>query len=147
MADQKEVKAKGGTMRLGAYACLLEPGSLAHKVYGRAEISERHRHRYEVNNAYRDKMQQAGLIASGLNPELGLVEMIELRGHPYFIGCQFHPEFQSKPFAPHPLFTGFIKAALESRERKAQGQLSQPPPINGEKAAEAIVSVIPIARA
>jgi CTP synthase len=121
MADQKTVTAKGGTMRLGAYQCAIEPGSLAAKVYGKLEISERHRHRYEVNNAYREKMAQAGLIASGINTELGLVEMIELKNHPYFLGCQFHPEFQSKPFAPHPLFAGFIKAALENRERKAAG--------------------------
>ena len=104
-----------------SYSCAIEPGSLAHKVYGKLEISERHRHRYEVNNAFREKLAAAGLIASGVNQELGLVEMIELKGHPYFLGCQFHPEFQSKPFAPHPLFAGFIKAALESRERKAAG--------------------------
>jgi CTP synthase len=133
MADQKQVTAKGGTMRLGAYLCQIEPGSLAHRVYGKTEISERHRHRYEVNNAYREKMAQAGLIASGVNPELGLVEMIELKNHPYFLGCQFHPEFQSKPFAPHPLFAGFIKAALEQRERKAvgvgaEGKLPEPVP-------------------
>jgi CTP synthase len=134
MADQKEVKAKGGTMRLGAYSCVLEPGSLAHKLYGRAEIKERHRHRYEVNNAYREKMQAGGLVASGMNPELGLVEMVELKGHPYFIGCQFHPEFQSKPFAPHPLFTGFVRAAMEARDRKAHQaapQVSLPPPASG----------------
>jgi len=162
MADQKEVKQKGGTMRLGAYACVLEPGSLAHKVYGRAEISERHRHRYEVNNAYREKMHGAGLVASGVNPELGLVEMIELKGHPYFVGCQFHPEFQSKPFAPHPLFVGFVKAALEARDRKAhaaQPQISQPPPVqqivgtptNGEPAklgdGAAAIPGVPLARA
>jgi CTP synthase len=137
MADQKQVTAKGGTMRLGAYRCAIEPGSLASRVYGgKLEVSERHRHRFEVNNAYRDRFAAAGLVASGMNPELGLVEMIELKGHPYFLGCQFHPEFQSKPFAPHPLFVGFIKAALESRERKAsqpalsasQPGLSQPPP-------------------
>jgi len=161
MADQKEVKSKGGTMRLGAYSCVLEPGSLAHKLYGRAEIKERHRHRYEVNNAYREKMHAGGLVASGMNPELGLVEMIELKGHPYFIGCQFHPEFQSKPFAPHPLFTGFVKAAMEARDRKAHQaapHVSQPPPValgNGanvdakqlSEGAPAALSGAPIARA
>jgi CTP synthase len=139
MADQKQVTAKGGTMRLGAYACTIEPGSLAHKVYGKLEVSERHRHRFEVNNAYREKMAQAGLIASGLNTELGLVEIIELKNHPYFLGCQFHPEFQSKPFAAHPLFAGFIKAALENRERKAAGP-------NAEKISE-LSQGTPVARA
>ncbi len=163
MADQKEVKAKGGTMRLGAYPCVIEPGSLAYKVYGRAEISERHRHRFEVNNAYREKMAQSGLVASGVNPELGLVEIIELRNHPYFIGCQFHPEFQSKPFAPHPLFTGFVRAAVDYRERKTHGIASQPPPpmsvappalpaapgagASTEKVAESAAPGTPIARA
>jgi CTP synthase len=160
MADQKEVKAKGGTMRLGAYSCVLAPGSLAHKLYGRAEIKERHRHRYEVNNAYREKMQAGGLVASGMNPELGLVEMVELKGHPYFIGCQFHPEFQSKPFAPHPLFTGFVRAAMEARDRKGhqaalQVSLSPPASSNGTsgetkqlaEGAPAALPGVPIARA
>jgi CTP synthase len=118
MAEQKQVTAKGGTMRLGAYPCTLKPGSLASKVYGRQEISERHRHRYEINNAYRTQLEDKGMVASGVNEQLGLVEVIELQGHPYFIGCQFHPEFQSKPFQAHPLFAGFVKAALEQRARK-----------------------------
>jgi len=118
MADQKQVSAKGGTMRLGAYACVLKPGSLASKVYRKQEISERHRHRYEINNAYRPQLEEKGMVCSGVNEQLGLVEVIELQGHPYFIGCQFHPEFQSKPFQAHPLFAGFVKAALEQRARK-----------------------------
>ncbi|HEX9576282.1 MAG TPA: CTP synthase, partial [Myxococcales bacterium] len=128
MADQKQVSAKGGTMRLGAYPCTLKPGSLASRVYGRQEISERHRHRYEINNAYRPLLEEKGMVASGVNEQLGLVEVIELAGHPYFIGCQYHPEFQSKPFQPHPLFSGFVKAAIEQRARKsAPGQQVQPP--------------------
>ena len=151
MADQKSVTAKGGTMRLGAYACSLKAGSVAAKVYGKTEISERHRHRFEVNNEYRARMEAAGLVMSGTNPQLNLVEMIELADHPYFVGCQFHPEFQSKPFSPHPLFTGFIKAALEQQRRKGT---SVPPPVAQAgaetKAAEKSVEVppgTPIARA
>ncbi len=130
MAEQKQVTAKGGTMRLGAYPCTLKPGSLASKVYGRQEISERHRHRYEINNAYRAQLEEKGMVASGINEQLGLVEVIELQGHPYFIGCQYHPEFQSKPFQAHPLFAGFVKAALEQRARKGilVGQPAQAPP-------------------
>ncbi len=122
MADQKSVVAKGGTMRLGAYECTLKPGSLAHKLYDRPLISERHRHRYEVNNAYRARFEERGFVASGVNDQLGLVEVIELEGHPYFIGCQYHPEFQSKPFQPHPLFAGFVRAALEQRARQGRGE-------------------------
>jgi CTP synthase len=122
MADQKSVVAKGGTMRLGAYECTLKPGSLAHKLYGRPLVSERHRHRYEVNNAYRARFEERGFVASGVNDQLGLVEVIELEGHPYFIGCQYHPEFQSKPFQPHPLFAGFVRAALEQRARQGRGE-------------------------
>jgi CTP synthase len=116
MESQVKVQDKGGTMRLGSYACALKPGSLAHKLYGEDVINERHRHRYEVNNAYRGRLQEAGLVVSGHNPELNLVEMIELPDHPYFVGCQFHPEFKSKPFAPHPLFSGFIRAAVAQRD-------------------------------
>jgi CTP synthase len=124
MESQVKVQDKGGTMRLGSYACALKPGSLAHKLYGEDHIQERHRHRYEVNNAYRGRLQEAGLVISGHNPELNLVEMIELTDHPYFVGCQFHPEFKSKPFAPHPLFSGFIRAALEQRDAiAAAGQV------------------------
>jgi CTP synthase len=117
MESQAQVKDKGGTMRLGAYSCQLAPHSLAHKLYGQPVISERHRHRFEVNNQYRQRLSDAGLVFSGLNRELDLVEMVELTDHPHFIGCQFHPEFQSKPFAAHPLFSGFVRAALQARDQ------------------------------
>jgi len=116
MEAQKNVADKGGTMRLGSYACTLTPNSLAHKLYGKDEIDERHRHRFEFNNSYRSKFEEKGMKFSGVNKQLNLVEMIELPDHPHFIGCQFHPEFKSKPFAPHPLFAGFIKAALDHRK-------------------------------
>jgi CTP synthase len=118
MESQVQVKDKGGTMRLGAYKCVLKSGSLAQGLYGSDEISERHRHRYEVNNQYRGRLQEGGLVFSGVNPDLNLVEMIELprETHPYFVGCQFHPEFKSKPFAPHPLFAGFVRAAVARRD-------------------------------
>jgi CTP synthase len=118
MESQKGVSDKGGTMRLGAYKCSLKANSLAAKLYGTAEISERHRHRFEVNNQYRARLAEGGLVFSGMNTELDLVEMVELDNHPHFVGCQFHPEFKSKPFAPHPLFSGFIRAALIQRDKK-----------------------------
>lgn len=105
----------GGTMRLGACPCVLKAGSLAAAAYGKTEISERHRHRYEFNNAYRARLEQAGLIVSGASPDGKLVEIIELAGHPWFLGCQFHPEFRSKPMQPHPLFRDFIRAALRQK--------------------------------
>jgi len=116
MESQVNVKEKGGTMRLGSYVCALKKGTVAHRLYGKDAISERHRHRFEVNNQYRGRLQEGGLVISGTNPDLDLVEMIELADHPHFVGCQFHPEFQSKPFAPHPLFSGFIRAAVAHRD-------------------------------
>jgi CTP synthase len=118
MAHQKSVTAKGGTMRLGAYPCNIADNTLARQAYGRAEISERHRHRFEVNNDYRARLAEAGLVFSGTSPDDMLVEMVELSGHPWFLGCQFHPEFKSKPFQPHPLFAGFIAAAVEHERKK-----------------------------
>ena len=112
MEGQKGLTRKGGTMRLGSYPCALTPGTLAHRLYGAAEVQERHRHRFEVNNAYREALEGAGLTCSGVSPDGRLVEVIELPGHPWFLGCQFHPEFLSKPFLPHPLFVGFVDAAL-----------------------------------
>ncbi len=112
MPEQRGIKEKGGTMRLGAYPCIIERGTLAHRIYGKVEISERHRHRYEFNNQFRDLLSQAGLVFSGLSPDGRLVEIVELKGHPWFIGCQFHPEFKSRPLSPHPLFKEFIKASL-----------------------------------
>ena len=109
MEGQSEDGAKGGTMRLGAYDCHLEKGTLAQKVYGRVNISERHRHRLEVNNDFLNQLKEGGMVISGVNKELNLVEVIELENHPYFIACQYHPEFKSKPFDPHPLFKHFIE--------------------------------------
>ena len=113
MPEQRSVRNKGATMRLGAYPCVLTAGSLAADAYGSTEISERHRHRYEFSNDYREKLLDAGMVASGTSPDKRLVEMIELRDHPFFVGCQFHPEFKSRPVAPHPLFARFVRAALE----------------------------------
>jgi len=118
MESQQHVTDMGGTMRLGAYPCRLARGSRAAEVYGVAEVSERHRHRYEVSNAYRDLFVQHGLRLSGLSPDGQLVELVELPAHPWFIGCQFHPELQSRPTRPHPLFAGFIAAATAAKHRK-----------------------------
>jgi len=115
MATQRGVDQMGGTMRLGAYPCVLEDGSLAARVYGKKKISERHRHRYEFNNSYREVLSRAGLTLSGLSPDGTLVEIVELQDHPWFIGVQFHPEFKSRPTDPHPLFRGFIRAALQHK--------------------------------
>jgi len=115
METQKEIEKKGGTMRLGAYPCVLQEDSLALKLYGRKRISERHRHRYEFNNSYRESFISKGMLVSGLSPDGSLVEIIELKDHPWFLGCQFHPEFKSRPMECHPLFKGFIKAALQNR--------------------------------
>lgn len=120
METQKHIDKVGGTMRLGAYACVLKEGSKAHEIYGTLEISERHRHRYEVNNAYRDALGQAGLIISGTSPDGELVEMVELSDHPWFVATQAHPEFKSKPFQAHPLFKSFIEAAMTKREKSAK---------------------------
>jgi len=118
MEEQKKVTAKGGTMRLGAYPCVLKEGSLAMQIYGKAEISERHRHRWEFNNAYLSQFEQAGMVPSGTNPESGLVEIIELPHHPFFIGVQYHPELKSTVESPQPIFVHFIKAAKEFAEAK-----------------------------
>jgi CTP synthase len=115
MEAQKGIEKKGATMRLGAYPCVLQDDSLAAKVYGKKKISERHRHRYEFNNKYRDIFAEKGMALSGLSPDLSLVEIVELKDHPWFLGCQFHPEFKSRPMESHPLFKGFIKAALQNR--------------------------------
>jgi CTP synthase len=116
MQAQKGIDKKGGTMRLGAYPCLIQENSLALKLYGKKKISERHRHRYEFNNSYRDAFDAHGMILSGLSPNGQLVEMVELKDHPWFLGCQFHPEFKSRPMDCHPLFKGYIKAALQNRQ-------------------------------
>lgn len=120
MADQKTTTVKGGTMRLGAYKCQIEEDSLAYRIYGKPLISERHRHRYELNNDYVARLNEAGMLTSGRNPETGLVEIVEIPKHPFFIGVQFHPEYKSTPENPQPIFVAFVKAALEynkSRQR------------------------------
>ncbi len=117
MESQRKIYKKGGTMRLGAYPCQLTSGSKAAKLYGKTKIDERHRHRYEFNNEYRDVMSENGLVFSGLSPDGELVEIVEYPDHPWFVACQFHPEFQSRPMHPHPLFKGFIKASAEAAKR------------------------------
>jgi CTP synthase len=112
MPEQHQVKDLGGTMRLGAYPCVLDPKSLAYKLYGTKEISERHRHRYEVNNDYREALAKNGMQPVGFSPDNRIVEMIEIPSHPYFIATQAHPEFKSRPDNPHPLFKGLIEAAI-----------------------------------
>ena len=116
MEEQKGISRKGGTMRLGAYPCTLTKGTFAQKAYGTLDISERHRHRYEFNNSYRDLLVSKGLMLSGINKEGDLVEIVEISDHPWFLGCQFHPEFKSKPLNPHPLFRAFIAAALHNKK-------------------------------
>ena len=116
MEGQRVVRDRGGTMRLGAQACVLRPGSLAHAAYGADQVMERHRHRYEFNNGYRLKMEDCGLIPTGTSPDGALVEIVEVPDHPWFLAVQFHPEFQSKPTRAHPFFRDFVGAALARRE-------------------------------
>lgn len=130
MESQKSVQDKGGSMRLGAYPCVLKEGSKAREIYGRAQVSERHRHRFEVNNKYRQELENAGLVFSGTSPDNVLAEIIELPNHPWFIGVQFHPEFQSTPKKPHPLFSSFVASAkarklLRSQERNSTATSEQ----------------------
>jgi CTP synthase len=113
LPEQRGVSEKGATMRLGAYPCVLRKGTRAYDAYRSERIAERHRHRYEVNPDLRDQLSNAGLVLSGVSPDGRLVEVVELADHPWFLGCQFHPEFKSRPFQPHPLFDAFIRAALE----------------------------------
>lgn len=129
MPDQHSVTHKGGTMRLGKYPCILKSDSIAAKLYGQTEISERHRHRYEVNNDLRDKLAKAGIVFSGLSPDERLVEMIELKEteHPYFVACQFHPELKSRPDQAHPLFVGLVEAMLKEAARKGKGEIKVVP--------------------
>ena len=117
MEEQKKITMMGGTMRLGAYPCKITEGTLAHRIYGSTEISERHRHRYEFNNAYLTAFQNAGMVTSGVNPATGLVEIVELPNHPFFIGVQYHPELKSTVEAPAPLFVHFIAAAKEQASK------------------------------
>jgi CTP synthase len=116
MPDQRDLEEKGGTMRLGLYPAKLLPGSKARAVYGEEVVYERHRHRFEVNNSYRPALEAAGMLLSGISPDSRLVEIVELRDHPWFVASQFHPEFKSRPERPHPLFHGFVSTALALAE-------------------------------
>ena len=117
MPEQRDIEEMGGTMRLGLYPCKLSEGSVSRAVYGRELIYERHRHRYEFNNHFREQFQEKGLCIAGLSPSERLVEIVELPDHPWFVGVQFHPEFKSRPNRPHPLFADFIRASLQRREK------------------------------
>jgi CTP synthase len=130
MPEQRGMRNKGATMRLGAYPCVIAPGSLAADAYGVTDITERHRHRYEFANDYRDQLTAAGLVLSGTSPDRRLVELIELRDHPFFIGCQFHPEFKSRPAAPHPLFARFVRAALDRQVARAKAEPRKQPDVH-----------------
>lgn len=123
LPEQRSVTDKGGTMRLGAYPCLLLEGSLAHKAYAQSLVYERHRHRYELNNAFREPLENMGLLAGGVSPDGELVEITEVAGHPFMVGVQFHPEFLSRPNRPHPLFQEFIAAAKSTLREGAQPPL------------------------
>jgi CTP synthase len=129
MNEQREITTKGGTMRLGSYPCVLGEGTLAAEAYGAAEISERHRHRYEVNNDFREQLTAQGMKLSGLSPDKKLVEMIELADHPYFVACQFHPEFKSRPMTPHPLFRRFVRGMIDHQTlaRRDRAEATRPP--------------------
>ncbi len=125
MEEQKNITDKGGTMRLGAWDCTLKERSLAQKIYeGATEISERHRHRYEFNNKYKEQLEKAGLLASGINKATNLVEIVELKNHPWFIGVQYHPEYKSTVASPHPLFVSFVKAALEHKKAQSNATMA-----------------------
>jgi CTP synthase len=128
MNEQHEVVDMGGTMRLGGYPCALRPGSRAARIYGSESISERHRHRYEVNPAFFEKLEAQGLLITGRSPDGRLAEMVELAEHPYFVACQFHPEFKSRPLQPHPLFISFIRAALLHQSERAAVVAATPSP-------------------
>nr|MCR5263571.1 gamma-glutamyl-gamma-aminobutyrate hydrolase family protein [Clostridiales bacterium] len=125
MPGQSEEVDKGGTLRLGAYPCVIAPGTTMERCYGRQNISERHRHRYEFNNAYREILRESGLTLSGTSPDGQLVETAELTDMPFYVGVQFHPEFKSRPNKPHPLFMGFVGAAFDRRNDRSM--------ISGEK--------------
>ena len=134
MEEQKKIIDKGATMRLGSYECGLTPGSLARKAYGVDSIRERHRHRYEVNNAYVGALQRGGMVISGINPRRNLVEIVELKNHPWFLAVQFHPEFQSKPNQAHPLFAAFVAAAMKIAKARAKGAKVKAKPVAKSKA-------------
>jgi CTP synthase len=120
MEEQKKIKGMGGTMRLGAYPCKLNKESIVYGIYDTVNISERHRHRYEFNNEYLDAFEKEGMIAAGINTQDNLVEIIEIKGHPWFIGVQFHPEYKSTVARPHPLFVNFVKASLKYKNKPSK---------------------------
>ena len=117
LPEQKDIEDLGGTLRLGLYPCSIKEGSLANEIYGQTSVEERHRHRYEFNNEFRAQLEEAGMIFSGTSPDGRLVEMVELENHPFFIACQFHPEFLSRPNRPQPIFKSFIEAAIQQQNR------------------------------
>jgi CTP synthase len=135
LPEQRNLRNKGATMRLGAFACTLLPNSVAADAYGTVDISERHRHRYEFANEFKDQLVAAGLVLSGTSPDKKLVEVVELKDHPYFLACQFHPEFKSKPQAAHPLFARFVKAALD--RQAVRGRVV----VEARKSAESLPSI------
>jgi CTP synthase len=116
MEDQKSITDKGGTMRLGSWKCDLKEGTLAKEIYGKSQIEERHRHRYEYNNKYSSELEKAGLISSGINPDTGLVEIVEVKNHPFFIGVQYHPEYKSTVANPQPIFVSFVAAMVKNKK-------------------------------
>ena len=124
MPDQRDLEEKGGTMRLGLYPARLTPGTRVARAYGDEVVYERHRHRFEVSNRYREALEEAGMILSGQSPDGRLVEIVELRDHPWFVASQFHPEFKSRPDRPHPLFSGFVRAAIAESGGHRASQLS-----------------------
>jgi CTP synthase len=126
MPEQRSIAEKGGTMRLGVYPCHLVPGTKAAEAYQVQVVEERHRHRFEVNNAYRDLLAKAGLVFSGLSPDERLVEIVELENHPFMLGSQFHPEFKSRPTRPHPLFKAFIAASIKYHRSAGERDSSAP---------------------
>jgi len=127
MEEQKKIIDKGATMRLGSYECALTPGTIAHRAYKTSHVRERHRHRYEVNNDYVARLQEGGMVISGINPRRNLVEIIELKDHPWFLAVQFHPEFQSKPNLAHPLFAAFIAATLKNKRGTGGSKVKSTP--------------------
>ena len=128
LPEQRAIVDKGATMRLGAYECAIAPGTRAAKAYGQATVYERHRHRYEFNKRYEAAFERHGVVFSGRWPEKNLVEMLELPNHPWFVACQFHPEFRSRPGKPHPLFSAFVQAAVRRAERDASDEEESPAP-------------------
>jgi CTP synthase len=146
LEEQRDVQNKGASMRLGTWPTKIAKGTLAERIYGQSDVMERHRHRYEFNVKYREPMEEKGFVISGTSPDGTLAELIELRDHPYFIGCQYHPEFQSKPNKPHPLFKGFIEACL-AHDRNVSRELGRNEKNRSESKAEStLLPLVPAGR-